>query len=632
MTVLSKQPACSTQTLYLLCEKVAPDPEGQSARYQFERMTFTGSPSAGGQPASSGGGCSQPQEVDQDAAADATMRRGSEAPRSAGAEAERVQEAEQHAAGSSSGIDVQQEGHEAPSTSMPVASSSSSASASVQHDSEAVANHASPIQRQQPADSGSSSAQHVGGLHSEKSLGVDVQLEGHEAPMRSMPAASSSSASANMQHGSDIDHEAVANDASPIQRQQPADSGSTSASSAQHVTGVTSQAAHVQQQPQVTFLSAIPNPDDERDTNLCYFRQFAACHRGPQCGHYEKVQTVSESTFGLVERHSLEVSGERKFSVVVKKMTIPLQCRHREADGRRETRTEDPYTEMGVLMYLQHRQPHPSLLRMYECFDVNQYTCLVTEDCRGGNLFDVVKEKSRRDPSFLTERVVRHCVGQVCSAVHYLHGLNVGCRDIGLENILVSDVGAMTLKVMDFGQAVLCRTRDGRAFRYFGQAGKKTYVPPEAHIAVDAANLPVLQKHLPLRPAGDAGSIIQVVHESGNVEIRLPASREGLPCVAELAGYRVEPFDSFSCGATFFCVAWQKPPWNKAIEEDACFRYVKSNGIARLVTDSFREPLLSPDGMDCIQGLLAVDPQDRWTLQQVLSSPWLRGGAARVTA
>lgn len=211
---------------------------------------------------------------------------------------------------------------------------------------------------------------------------------------------------------------------------------------------------------------------------------------------------------------------------------------------------------------------------------------------------------------------------QIFQGVRHLHRHNIGCRDISLENILVQDLGKMTVKVMDFGQAVLCRTRDERPFRYFGPVGKPYYRPPEAVIPLDVrSQWPVSQICVP-RPRGQVGDVAQVDYEEGSPEILIPAGIEGEPCDSEVAGYRVEPFDMFSCGVLAFILCWKVPPWKFAKRSDRSFMFMMHRGIRALIT-GWRKPFLPEPGMECISGLLHINPRMRLSVEQALESEWI---------
>ena len=71
---------------------------------------------------------------------------------------------------------------------------------------------------------------------------------------------------------------------------------------------------------------------------------------------------------------------------------------------------------------------------------------LVTELCTGGELFDVITERS-----YFDEKSAAAIIKQVLSAVQYCHSKNVCHRDLKPENLLLDTKKADTIKVIDFG-------------------------------------------------------------------------------------------------------------------------------------------------------------------------------------
>lgn len=388
------------------------------------------------------------------------------------------------------------------------------------------------------------------------------------------------------------------------------------------------------------------DPADVRDTNLFFFHRHMEAGRAAVLGNFKRVQGISEAIHGKVERHRLQRhdGSVDQSSYVVKNMpkdpsrTKPglrafyhRQYRHRRPDpnGRRECGVEDPWNEIGVLQYLASRPHCDSILRIVDYYDEPLTMALVTEDCRGGELFAVVSSQ----PHLFTQDIVQRCLHQIFGAIGHLHENDVGHRDISLENILLLERlpppgGAFTTvtpKVMDFGQAVRCRTSDGRPFRYFGMAGKPYYRDPASYIPVDPrTKIPLGQVTL-ARPLGNEGGVVQAP-SAGFAEVILDDGEPGSMCVLDLAGYRVDRFDAFSAGVVAFILAFGVPPWKEATNNDRGFMYVRSHGITGMI-DSWRKPRLPSDAMQCIQGLLSVDPALRPTMQDAIACPWILAGA-----
>ncbi|KAK4312589.1 hypothetical protein Pmani_015999 [Petrolisthes manimaculis] len=112
---------------------------------------------------------------------------------------------------------------------------------------------------------------------------------------------------------------------------------------------------------------------------------------------------------------------------------------------------------------------HPNILSMYGYFHCEKRVYLILEFAKYGELYKVLKSQPEKR---FSEYHAANFIGQLVSALEFLHSKNVIHRDIKPENILVASGGI--LKMADFGwsvhapderRATLCGTLD--------------YLPPE---------------------------------------------------------------------------------------------------------------------------------------------------------
>jgi len=102
--------------------------------------------------------------------------------------------------------------------------------------------------------------------------------------------------------------------------------------------------------------------------------------------------------------------------------------------------------EMEVMRTLDH----PSIVRTYDVFDTDDTIYIVMEYVPGGDLFEVISERSSEET--FSERDVAHVILQVLQGIDYLHSRNIVHRDIKPENILCVDKNfPLTVKLTDFG-------------------------------------------------------------------------------------------------------------------------------------------------------------------------------------
>ena len=103
--------------------------------------------------------------------------------------------------------------------------------------------------------------------------------------------------------------------------------------------------------------------------------------------------------------------------------------------------------EMRILKKLDH----PNIIKIYEIFEEKAHIFIVTEYCKGGDLFDRIEKLKK-----LSEEETRIIIKQLASALYYCHSNHIVHRDIKPENILMqsSEVSDLRIKLIDFGTAV----------------------------------------------------------------------------------------------------------------------------------------------------------------------------------
>ena len=107
----------------------------------------------------------------------------------------------------------------------------------------------------------------------------------------------------------------------------------------------------------------------------------------------------------------------------------------------KSTSTTDFKTEAAIL----GQCDHPHIVKLFEITKVNNSLSLVLELCDGGNVLSRLPYK---------EPQVGKIMKQVCSAVSYMHGLNIVHRDIDCSNIMFTTPDKDSdVKLVDFGSA-----------------------------------------------------------------------------------------------------------------------------------------------------------------------------------
>lgn len=122
--------------------------------------------------------------------------------------------------------------------------------------------------------------------------------------------------------------------------------------------------------------------------------------------------------------------------------------------------------EIAILSKLDH----PNILKLYEVYSDEKRYYIVTELCKGGELFDEILKKG-----VFTEKEAANIIQQILQAVSYFHDLNVVHRDIKPENVLIDKELNNTLKIIDFGTSIQIKENELLTNTH----GTSYYIAPE---------------------------------------------------------------------------------------------------------------------------------------------------------
>lgn len=112
-----------------------------------------------------------------------------------------------------------------------------------------------------------------------------------------------------------------------------------------------------------------------------------------------------------------------------------------------EDETRMLFNEINILRELDH----PNIVKMYEFFEDEKRYYIVTEICKGGELFDEIIARGK-----FTEKDAAVLMKQVLSCVNYCHKNHIVHRDLKPENILLEQNKDFDqIKIIDFGTSLL---------------------------------------------------------------------------------------------------------------------------------------------------------------------------------
>ncbi|CAO3681803.1 unnamed protein product [Umbelopsis vinacea] len=190
--------------------------------------------------------------------------------------------------------------------------------------------------------------------------------------------------------------------------------------------------------------------------------------------------------------------------------------------------------------------------------------CAVMEYCSGGDLFEVVRERT------LTDEELACLFKQLLRGLQYMHESGVVHRDIKPENLVLTSTG--TLKIADFGVSDVfqsCFESSPRNCR--GAVGSHPYHSPE-------------------------------LFENGQ-------------------DYDGRALDVWSAAITFYCMKFRRLPFMSSTLDDECYKeYLDA------LPDRSWGPFASmpQEQKDCLYGMLDPNPETRWSIKQALESEWMQ--------
>ena len=236
-----------------------------------------------------------------------------------------------------------------------------------------------------------------------------------------------------------------------------------------------------------------------------------------------------------------------------------------EIDPAMHNMLDQFYTEIKTLRSLQH----PNIIQLYDVFITEDKIYIIMELMSGGELFDYVVQKGT-----LTEEEASRIVRKVTSALVYMHSKNVIHRDMKPENLLLAHIPRSShdieVKIIDFGLSKVLGNDGPVASTFLGTRG---YLAPE---------------------------MIQRRNYTKSV-------------------------DAWALGVVIFVLLCGCLPF-----DDDCQSVPNSPDLRQKFTLRFPRWAkdLSPSAKDLLNHLLDIDSRRRYTADQAMEHPWVRGTTA----
>jgi len=213
---------------------------------------------------------------------------------------------------------------------------------------------------------------------------------------------------------------------------------------------------------------------------------------------------------------------------------------------------------------------HPNVISLHSLYQTSTHYIMVLEIVTGGELFDKIVELQ-----FYSEKDASKITQQLLSALHHMHSRNIVHRDLKPENLLLSSHQPdADIKLADFGLAEFLPNGQPCLTSAVGTPG---YISPEILLTLEGGP-----------PYGTAT-------------------------------------DLWSTGVILYILLCGFPPFYEEDEEDLYDAIIVG-------TYEFPEAYwsqVSDSAKDLIQKLLVVDPKQRYTAEQALAHPWVKGETAK---
>lgn len=215
-----------------------------------------------------------------------------------------------------------------------------------------------------------------------------------------------------------------------------------------------------------------------------------------------------------------------------------------------------------------HVTGHNNIISFYQTGEDDVWRWIAMELAEGGDLFDKIEADEG-----VGEDIAHVYFSQLVSAVSFMHSKGVGHRDIKPENMLLTADG--NLKIADFGLAALFEYKGTRKLSTTF-CGSPPYIAPEV----------------------------------------IGASTRGQ---TKGAGYHPDLVDIWSCGIVLFVLLAGNTPWDSPTDDSYEFHeYLATN--ARTTDELWQK--LPPATLSLLRGMLTVDPNGRFSLEDVRRHPW----------
>lgn len=213
---------------------------------------------------------------------------------------------------------------------------------------------------------------------------------------------------------------------------------------------------------------------------------------------------------------------------------------------------------------------HKHILDLHDIFEDEENFYLLTDLLEGGELFDRIC-----DMGVYNEQIAKNIIRPILDALRHIHSKQVLHRDVKPENLLLmnSNEDAL-LKIADFGVAAWLPDLEKTKYP---KCGTPEYLAPEMY-----------------GPRGCAYG---------------------------------KPVDVWALGCVIFIMLCGWHPFQMPDNLREQKQKILKGDLSELEDED-----LTPDAKDIIRKMLEVDPEKRWTIEQLFNHPWIKDPADEAAA